>query len=447
LTHVAIIDTSSGSILRDRTLVIAGERITAIGKGEEVSIPPHAHVVDGRGKYLIPGLWDMHVHIASKEVYFPLFIANGVTGVRDMHAFNPDAIYSWRAQTAERKALGPRIVTPGTLVDGPKPIWPGSLSAGTAAEGREAVRTLKKRGADFVKVYTKLPRDAYFAIADEAKTQGLPFAGHIPDSVSAVEASDAGQKSLEHLYGIWLACSTQEAELRKELTDAMTTADNPTFLSVMSRAQVKALDSYSPDKAHALFSRFAKNGTWQVPTLTVLRSLGMIDDDGFTKDPRVKYMPAYLTTGWNPKNSPFAKTPEVIAGFKRLYKKALEVVAAMHRAGVPFLAGTDTTNPYCFPGFSLHDELGLLVESGFTPLEALQCATLNPARYLGLSKDLGTVEQGKIADLVLLDANPLDDIANTRKIEAVLVRGKLLEKTALQKMLADAETSPGRKRD
>jgi hypothetical protein len=447
LRHVAVIDTSGGAVLRDRTLVIAGERITTLGHDEEVSIPPNTRVVDCRGKFLIPGLWDMHVHIASAEAYFPLFVANGVTGVRDMQALDPDAIYQWRAQTAERKVLGPRIVAAGALIDGPKPIWPGSLAAGTAREGREAVRLLKKRGADFVKVYSKLPRDAYFAIADEAKKQGLPFAGHVPDAITAVEAADAGQKSMEHFYGIWLACSTQEAKLRKELVDALATSDNPTFLNVMSRAQVKALDSYSPAKAQALFSHFAKKGTWQVPTLTAQRTLGMLGDERLTSDPRLKYMPAYLTVGWNPKRSPFAKTPELVAGFKRLYKKATEVVPAMHRAGVPFLAGTDTTTPYCFPGFSLHDELGFLVQSGLTPLEALRCATLNPARYLGLLKDLGTVEQAKIADLVLLDANPLEDIANTRRIAAVLVRGKLLEKTALQELLASAETPAKRKND
>jgi imidazolonepropionase-like amidohydrolase len=286
-------------------------------------------------------------------------------------------------------------------------------------------------------VYTKLPRDAYLAIADEAKKQGLSFAGHVPESVSAAVASDLGQKSIEHITGIVLACSEQEDKLRHEVMEAMTKADNAAAVALMRRIQARAADSYSEKRARALYARFIRNGTWQVPTLTVLRALASYDDPTFNADQRVKYMPAYIRSFWDRKPS-----PDAAAALKQGYQRAVRIVRAMHRAGVPFLAGTDVTNPFVFPGFSLHDELALLVaEGGFTPLEALQAATRDPARFLGLEKDLGTVQEGKLADLILLEADPLADITNTRKIAAVVVNGKFLSREALDKMLAEVEAA------
>jgi imidazolonepropionase-like amidohydrolase len=386
----------------------------------------------------------MHVHIAAAS-YLPLFVANGVTGVREMHAFFPEWVFQMRRQVRDGTLLGPRIVAAGAMVDGPRPMWFGAYAAADAEEGRKAVQSLKKRGADFVKVYSKLPRPAFLAIAAEARKEGLPIAGHVPESVSAAKASDLGMRSMEHLYGIPLACSADEDRLRKDELDAMARLDNPALRALMLRTAVKACDSSSEDKARALFARFVKNGTWQVPTLTVLRVLASVDDERLTRDPRVKYVPGYIRAGWKPRADDTTRTPETATDWKRVYQKSCELVRAMHRAGVSFLAGTDVTNPYVFPGFSLHDELALLVEEGgFTPLEALQAATRNPARFLGLEKELGTVEKGKVADLVLLDADPLQDVKNTQKIAAVVVGGKLLDRAALDKMLADVE-GPGKK--
>ncbi len=226
ITGVTVIDATGAPARPDMTVVVTGVRITAIGKSGEVGVPEGARVVDGKGKYLIPGLWDMHVHTVGSS-FLPLYLANGVTGVRDMHAVDPDyAIFDLRKQVQEGKQPGPRVVAAGPLVDGPKPFVPNSLVAANAAEGREAVRKLKMMGADFVKVYNKLPREAYLSIADEAKKQGLPFAGHVPESVSAAEASDLGQKSIEHLNGVELACSDREDELRREAVAALAKADN-----------------------------------------------------------------------------------------------------------------------------------------------------------------------------------------------------------------------------
>src|SRR5262249_22962331 len=312
--------------------------------------------------------------------FLPLYLANGVTGVRDMHALDPDAIFGLRKQVQEGKQPGPRVVAAGPLVDGPKPLVPSSLVAANAVEGREAVRKLKKMGADFVKVYTKLPREAYLAIADEAKKQGLPFAGHVPESVSAALASDLGQKSIEHLTGVELACSDKEDELRRETVATLAKADNQVAMELLVRIGARAADSFSDRKAQDLFARFVRNGTWQVSTLTVLRSLASLDDPKFTAHPPVKCMPPSLRSYW----SLMKLSPETAAGLKRTYKRATGLVRAMHQAGVPFVAGTDTAGvPYVFPGFSLHDELALLVaEGGFTPLGALPAATPDPPRFL-----------------------------------------------------------------
>ncbi len=234
ITGVTVIDATGAPARPDMTVVVTGDRITAVRKTAEVGVPEGARVVDGKGKYLIPGLWDMHVHTADPS-FLPLYLANGVTGVRDMHALDPDAIFGLRKQVQEGKQPGPRIVAAGPLVDGPKPFVPGSLVAANAAEGREAVRKLKKMGADFVKVYTKLPREAYLSIADEAKKQGLPFAGHLPESVSTAEASDLGHKSIEHLTGVALGCSDREDELRGEAVAALAKADNPAAMLLLRR--------------------------------------------------------------------------------------------------------------------------------------------------------------------------------------------------------------------
>jgi len=422
---------------------MTGSRIITIGQTDTVRIPQDAQVVDATGKFVIPGLWDMHVHWYLKD-YLPLFIANGVTGVRLM--WGMPMHHAWRKEIEQGTLLGPRLVIASPIVDGLNPIWRGSIAVGNAAEAREAVRQSKQAGADFIKIYDRLPRDAFFALVDETTKQGLRFAGHVPQSVSVVEAAEAGQHSLEHLTGILTASSTREDELRQAREDAW--AHLPEGARFPSRARTRPLtrmmlETFSPEKASALFAHFTRHHTWQSPTLTVLRSGAFLDDPTFRHDPRLKYLPAEVTAQWDPATDVRFKalTPEDFALARLVYQKQVELVGMMRRAGVEFLAGTDVLNPYCFPGFSLHEELGLLVEAGLTPMEALQSATLNPARFLGKEQEFGTVEEGKMADLVLLDANPLEAISNTQKIHAVVVNGRLLDRAALDTLLAQAEAA------
>ena len=440
LTHVTLIDTTGGPAKPDMTVVIAGNRIIEVAKSDQIRPPSNTETVNANGKFLIPGLWDMHVHWYEKD-YLPLFIANGVTGTRQM--YGAPVFQQWRKEIEAGELLGPHLLIPSPIVDGPKPVWPGSIAVANASEGRQAVIQVKRGGADFVKVYSLLSRDAYFAIADESKKQGIPFEGHVPDSVTLEEASNAGQVSVEHLTGVLAACSSREAELLKSAqatVEAIDAGQLPTvrYSGPEFRARQKlALETYSSQKAETVFGELKKNHTWQCPTLTVLRSMAYSEDPSFANDPRLKYLPRDIVSSWDPKADPFLKnkTAEDWAISKKVFSKDLELVGAMERAGVEILAGTDTLNPYCLPGFSLHDELGLLVQAGLTPLQALQAATLNSARFMGRENDLGTVAPGKIADLVLLDANPLEEIGNTRKISAVVFGGKFFSRAALDDML------------
>jgi imidazolonepropionase-like amidohydrolase len=445
--HVTVINVLNGSPLTDRSVAVAGGKIIAVGPAATVETPAGAKVVDSTGKYLIPGLWDMHVHFVFRN-YGPLFVANGVTGVRVMWG-NPQGLPHniWRKEFSQGKAVGPRMMIASNIVDGPNPIWPGSLVVHNAAEGREAVTAAKRAGADFVKVYELLPTDAYLAIAAECKAQGIPFAGHVPQRITALQASDAGQKSIEHLTGIRTACSTREDDLMQARLKTLEKSNGvETVRTVLERQRDILRETFSETKAQALFARFNQNGTWQCPTLTVLHAIAWLDDPAFINDPRMKYLPPYIRTAWDPKRDFRFRSmkPSDFAQQKKDFETSYALVAAMNKAGVGLLAGTDEMNPYCFPGFGLHDELGLLVKAGLTPLEALRAATINPARYFGKDQSLGTVESGKDADLVLLDANPLNDIHNTTKIRAVVADGRLYDRSALDKILTDSQEPSAR---
>jgi imidazolonepropionase-like amidohydrolase len=447
-THVAVIDVTGGPAQPDRTVVILGRHIAEIGDSAKIVVPQDSQVVEAKGKFLIPGLWDMHVHWFDKD-YLPLFIANGVTGVRQM--FGTPELLQQRNAIEKGNLLGPRMIIASPLVDGPKPLWPGSISVATEAEGRLAVTQVKQDGADFVKVYSFLPREAYFAIADEAKKQAIPFAGHVPFGVSVDEASDAGQKSIEHLAGMFESCSSRAEELHKmaqeDLADMI--AMGKPDLTGGSRYHAAGhllLDSYSAEKCATVFAHLKKNATWICPTLVLFRTMALVDDSSLLKDPRAKYMPRQVRESWDPKTNFLLKMGAGNVDYvKEQYRRDLEMVAGLGHAGVGIIAGTDMLIPYGLPGFGLHDELALYVQAGLTPLAALQTATYNAARFLGKEKEMGTVEKGKIADLVLLDANPLEDIKNTTRIAAVVYDGKLFPKSSIVAMLAHAEVLASRK--
>ncbi len=445
--NVTVIDATGAPPRKNVTVEISGGRIQAI-QAKKIRPGRGSLVIDAKGRFLIPGLWDMHMHLGPPETFFPLLVANGIVGVREMFSGIPMAtIRTWRMLPD-----APRIVASGFL-DGPPMLWngpapPGAFAVATANEGRIAVHLLAESGVDFLKIYSSLPREAYFAIAQEARAIGIPFAGHVPEAVSPAEASDAGQRSQEHLIDILLACSTREQDLRAERVETMLSQEisGEKRMRLLAFPMTEGLfDTYSEEKAAKLFVTFVRNGTWQTPTLALLAGFARARDDDFVHDPRRRYLLPAWNEAWDPRKTFFLRDLDPVAydalnvRIHALLTRYEKLVGEMHRAGVEFLAGTDTNgwNPV-LPGFGLHEELALLVESGLTPLEALQCATRNAARYFGTLSDMGTVETGKVADLVLLNADPLKDIRNTEKIEAVVMRGRYYTRHDLDAMLERA---------
>ena len=437
LNNVTVVDVRTGKLQPDQTVVLERNRIYSVGPSKSAKYPRNADSVNCKGGYLIPGLWDMHVHLAfgdwfpdAKDISLPLFIANGVTSVRDMGS-DLDVVEDWRNEIEAGRMIGPRIFTSGPMLDGPKPRFPSSIAIATPEDGRRAVDKLKERGVDFIKLQSLIPREAVPAIAEEAKKQEIAFEGHVPDAMRASEMSEAGMKSFEHLIGIFEGSSPAEEDFLKG-----------------GKTEGKFLATFDEARAASLAALLARNHTWQCPTLVWERGGNLLDVSDFSADTRVKYVPApWKSKTWK------RFTDEITQGYgsddlatrKKFVEKELELVRMLHKAGVEFLAGTDTpAGVHIFPGFSLHEELQRFVAAGFTPLEALQTATLNPARFFGMQEQLGTIEEGKLADLVLLSANPLEDISNTQKVAGVFVNGRYFYHAEIEKMLTGVESAARR---
>lgn len=349
-----------------------------------------------------------------------------------------------RRRHAARAAVGDRQ----PVIDGSPSLWTGLgapyVEVADAEQARAAVRQVAADGADFVKVYSRLSRESFTAIAQESHRLGLQFAGHCPDDVPVTAAADLGQRSFEHVFTSWYATSRHEDEIRRALSELTVEAgDYNGWLHRVHPLELAAARGYDPRRAARVFARLRARDAHQTPTLVMHRVLdlpGTVDQD----DPRLRYIPAEVRAAWD-----FAmqeiyldgRTPQEAAGHQELFGHRGRFVGALHRAGVPLLAGTDTGTSYVYPGFSLHDELELLVRAGVPAMRALQAATRDAARFLGLGS--GTVRREAPADLVVLDADPLADIRNTRHIHAVVVRGELITAERRDTMLEAVAAAAG----
>ena len=425
ITHATVVNTVTGALQPDTTVTIAGNRIQQVVPSKSAGAPKGT-VVDAHGQYLIPGLWDMHTHVFfgstakdGDDLILPLLLANGITGVRDMGSALDPVLHA-RNEIAAHREMGPRMIVSGPMLDGPKSTYKAAIAISTPDDGRKAVDMLKARGADFVKVQSGVPREAYFAIADEAKKIGIPFEGHVPDAIRASEAVAAGQRTFEHLIGIFEASSPDETKyLAGKKTVGM------------------FLDTYDPKLEANIISLLAAKQVWQCPTLYWERGQWLVDAIDYTKDPDLAYAGKTWVTKWPRSQKSIMQTLDTdpLPVREKFVEHELGIVRRLHAANVPFLAGTDTpAGVDVIPGISLHLELQRFVAAGFAPLEALQTATLNPAKFYGRTKDFGTVEQGRIADVVLLRENPLTDIANTRTVTAVIADGRYISQKQLNEM-------------
>ena len=423
IANVNLIDVETGRVLPHQFIAIDADTITAIyTEGPEFTA--NTKIVDGNDKYLIPGLWDMHVHHNwNYKDTNPLHIANGIVGVREM--WGNMYVHDKIEKGIENGTMDvPEVYTGSIIIDGTPQVWPGSIEVANAEEAREVALEQIESGVDFLKVYSNLSKESFDAIADVANEKGIPFAGHVPESVTIQYAAKKGMVSAEHFYGMSYGSS---AHLDSLHTAGAKEGDILPLL----------LDSFSQEQFDATCKVLVEEELWLSPTLVTNRGYAYRTDPTFVKDERLKYMADYMLGGWFPDttklNNPEAKS--WIESIQREYNFWRMRVGEMQKKGVRFIAGSDYPNPFCFPGFSLHDEIELFVEGGMSPLAALQTATLNPAIFMEKEAEYGTIATGKKASLVLLEKNPLEEIGNTRTINAVILRGKPFMKADLEAML------------
>lgn len=433
ITQVSVIDVRSGTIVPGQTVLIERGRISAVGTEGSVQTPAGSRIVDGRGKFLMPALWDMHTHVlaVSPLLDLPLYIAYGVTNVRDMQGCpQPDDPFvacpedkrRWTREALSGARVGPRIVASTSwMADGPGMVRrlvdvPPYFDTADPHQARQFVRHFAGK-VDAIKVYNRVPRAAYFALVDEARRAKMDVVGHRPYAVSAIEAA-THQTSIEHARFILQESFAGSASLRRR------------DFQESDRDRRRMIDEHDPAMARTIFAAMRQNGTWYVPTHLTRWSDAYADDPAVRHDPLLRYLHPLMKRQWlEDLDELIASDPSPAARetHRRYYRKSLELTGAAHRAGVAILAGSD----YVVAGADLHRELEQLVAAGLSPAAALRTATLSPAQYFSLEDQYGAVEVGKVADLLLLRANPLLDIRNTQQIEAVVFDGNLYDRSAL----------------
>jgi hypothetical protein len=510
-SNATVIDVERGTALAGMSVIVSSNRIVGVQPAAKSVAPQGAQVIDCSGKFLLPGLWDMHAHVLweAAEEFFPLCVANGITGLRDLHTtMELDQVRELRRDVEAGRRVGPRFLYSGPIVDGPQPYWSHSISVTNAEAARHEVRRL--HAVDMIKVYEHLPREAYYAIVDECQKLRLPFGGHVPQTVTSLECAEAGQRTIEHLSDVLPHCSDQPAanappgrdgnperaaRIQRALAGAIAGQPDTNLWvkqtvgwfdyesgriwrqKMMTKGELKRAEFlreepkpngvrcvyridfanesplmtldvdaegklsiarpdyvFNREKARPVLEHFRTNNTWHCPTLTV-HTASYRDRDEALKDPRRRYLSAEIL-----RKSKYDEMSPASASTRKRFQQYLVAVKAMNDAGVGLLAGTDTPLG-SIPGFALHTELELMVRAGLKPAEALRAATLNPARCFQREKDLGTVAGGKLADLLLLDADPLQDIRNTTRIRAVVTNGRFYDRAALDDLLAKREAA------
>ncbi len=441
LKSATVVDVTNGRLLHGKAVLTRGSRILAVVDEKQLGAYAPNRTIALAGRFIIPGLWDSHVHFGGGAVLIednkrllPLYLAHGITTVRDCAGDLTETVLQWRAQINAGSLQGPTIFAAGAKLEGYKPLWKGTIEVGTPAEVSLALDGLQAQQVDFIKITENtLKPEIYLDALRQAKARGLRTSAHLPGQVTLAQASEAGLGTVEHISYLLRAATPHEAELTAQVAAGQ----------ISGRAAAEqSLASFDEATARAAFRKMAAAGTAVVPTLSISRVTAYLDQDDHSQDEFLKYLGPKLraTYDWRVKRAAL-DSPEQIAYRHANFERAASLLPLLAQAGVSIIAGTDAgwLNSFDYPGQALHDEIALYVKYGLTPLQALQSAVLAGPRFLGKLDQYGDLASGKKADIVVLDANPLEDIAATRKIRAVVAKGEWLDREKLDQMLIEVK--------
>jgi cytosine/adenosine deaminase-related metal-dependent hydrolase len=449
IENISTIDPENG-LKEYQTVIIKGGKIHQISPTQDLNLSKKNTIIDGTGKFLLPGLWDAHVHFAYIEELAPsmfdLFLAYGVTSVRDTGG-ETGFVKKWKEKSQANPTTTPRVMMAGPLLDGMPNVYDGSdpghppLSVGlkTVDDVIRKVNELDDLGVDLLKAYEMLSPEQFAKVAQLGKEKGLKVTGHVPLSMDVISASNAGLSSMEHLRNLELSCASNAEELLEQRRKILALGSGDTGAALRTRIhqtqRATALDNYDDDKATEVLKVLAKNDTWQIPTLALNTGIVKRHFELADWSASFKYFPPTTRQQWENEIADVA-SQEITAFKKQQSQWMFNMVGKVHEAGIEIMAGTDCPIFFLTPGRSLHQELAVLVEAGLSPLDAIKAATLNPAKYFNLQDELGSIKEKQWADLIILDKNPLEDINNTQSINAVIKQGKYFKRSELLERLS-----------